>query len=221
MQKLHHFKSGNQKLLFFSDPHLGHVPKSWTPLYVTRGFNSITEHDDWFFSQWEKHVDKETIVFCLGDVAFNDADSKRFNRFASLPAKKHFVMNGNHLSGMKQAYASALHAASIPINGEFYPLDYQNITFTGYYLHAFIDGVSVYMQHYPQYVWPEQGDGGFCLCGHCHGNAHELNPTGVTTGKILDIGFDNAIAYNQSPFFSWEDIKIIMDKKPIVTRDHH
>jgi len=220
VKKPQNFNSRDSKLLFYSDPHLNHVPKSWIPLYKTRGFNSIEEHDEWFYAQWGKHVDENTVIFCLGDIVFNDADSKRFNRFSQLFAKKHFVLNGNHLSGMKQAYYGSMQA-DFPDNTEVYPHNYNNVTFVGDTFHTFIDGVSVYMQHYPQYVWPEMGDGGFCLCGHCHGNAKELNPADVTHGRILDAGLDNAISYNQTPFFTWPEIKQIMGQKPIVKHDHH
>lgn len=233
MKKLLSFNSQHAKLLFYSDPHLGHVPKSWTPLFKTRGFNSVEEHDDWFFTQWGKHVDENTIVFGLGDFCFNDADMKRFDRLASQFSKRHYILTGNHFSGMRQSYNARLN--ELKLNGvvgnseledalhsaEVFPLAYKNLVFVGDTFPIFVDNISVYMQHYPQYVWPEQGGGGYCLCGHCHGNAKELNPADATHGRILDVGLDNAISYNQTPFFSWDDIRKIMDKKPVVSHDHH
>jgi calcineurin-like phosphoesterase family protein len=216
------FNSKSAKLLWLSDLHDFHQP-SWHPTpYESRGFASAQEHHDWFMASWAKHVDADTIVFNIGDVAFNDAEGKRFDVLASLFAKEHYLLNGNHLSGMKWAYRKTLPDAGVnPDKAELYPLKYRNITFMGGMLHVFIDGISVYMQHYAPYVWPELSSGGYALCGHSHGNCPELNPANVTQGRVLDIGIDNAVKYNGSPFFSWEEIKKIMDRKPIVKRDHH
>lgn len=72
-----------------------------------------------------------------------------------------------------------------------------------------------------QYIWPYQGDFSWHLMGHSHGSANNLNPQEINNGKCLDIGVDNALKYNRTPFFSYSEIKQIMDRKSLQKRDHH
>lgn len=225
MKKPSKFSSRTHKLLWVSDLHLNHSP-SWAdtpPLWKSRGFDSIEHHDAWVRNLWQQQVDENTIVFNLGDPTFTDPDSARFKALTRYPGQQ-LLINGNHWSGQKQVYDGIARQAT----GSFlYPVTFNNLTFVGDQLHAFIDGTSVYMQHYPTYIWPELGAGGLHLHGHCHRRCLELNPENTTQGKILDVGVDNAIVYAKSlgrepsPFFTWDDIKAIMARKPVVQRDHH
>lgn len=225
MNKPLKFSSATHKLLWCSDLHLGHEPdwKDAPPLWKSRGFPSLAAHDAWVKEQWHALVDADTVVFNLGDATFSDPKGERFRQLTQWPGRQYLV-NGNHWSGQRQIYLNAVemrfphhdtHGMSI------YPTDADNLTFVGDQLHAYIDGVSVFMQHYPLFVWPELKAGGFHLHGHCHRRLPESNPEATAHGKVLDVGVDNALAYNGTPFFSWDDIKRIMARKPVVRRDHH
>lgn len=217
------FSSRTHKFLWVSDMHQQHQP-SWVdtpPLWKSRGFSSIIEHDSWLRDQWHTIVDADTIVFNLGDSVFSDPKGERFRQLTMWSGDQRLV-NGNHWSGQKQIYDGAISAAVLPGAARWiYPVKVNNLTYMGDQLHVFIDGQSVYMQHYAPYIWPELGAGGFACCGHSHGRAVDLNPDCVTFGKALDIGVDNAIAFNGTPFFSWDEVKRIMSHKPVVKRDHH
>lgn len=223
MNKPLRFSSAKGKILFCSDPHIGHRP-NWgdtPPLWKSRGFKSGDEHDEWFFSQWPKHVDEHTVVFSLGDHTFSDPKGESFRRFSNLPGKI-LGLAGNHPSGLKTLYREVLRARGMINEDEMlYSVRVNNFTLMGESIHAFIDGTSVFMSHYPHFVWPELGAGGLHLHGHCHSRLPESNPETKTAGKVLDVGLDNAIVYNGTPFFSWDEIKRIMSFKPIVRRDHH
>lgn len=218
MNKPRTFSSAKQPILFCSDLHLGHNPVGWDspPLWATRGFDSIDSHDSWVRAKWHELVTPETIVFNLGDATFSDPKGERFRQLTTWPGQQLHIW-GNHWSGSKQMYQH--YSADEGI--EAYPLIAENLTFIGHQLHCFIDGTSVYMQHYAPFIWPEMKEGGYALCGHSHSRCVEINPEDTTHGRILDVGVDNAIRLTQTPFFTWDQVQRIMAKKPIVTHDHH
>lgn len=221
MNKPLKFSSAKQRILFGSDFHCQHNPDwgSTPPLWKSRGFTSISEHDAWIKAQWFKLVDEHTIVFLLGDAIFSDPKGEGYRQMTNWPGRV-LSLAGNHFSGLKQIYREAV-KSRIADHETLYPVTMGNITLMGESMHAYIDAQSVYMQHYAPYIWPEIGAGGFACAGHSHGRAGALNPDAVNHGKVVDCGVDNAIAFNGTPFFSWDEIKRIMAKKPVVARDHH
>lgn len=232
MNKPLRFSSKTHKLLWISDQHQQHDPdwKDTPPLWKSRGFTSITAHDEWLKNEWYRMVDSDTIVFDLGDRVFKDPKGERFRQTTMWPGQQ-YLINGNHWSGQRQIYYGAFSDmfeafGPYPIESTLeqhclYPVQINNLTYLGDMIETFIDSISVAMQHRAPYLWAEIGDGGYALCGHSHGGCKELNPDDTTHGRILDIGVDNAIPYNGTPFFSWEEIQRIMAKKPIRKRDHH
>ncbi len=223
MNKPLKFSSCTHKLLWCSDIHAQHNP-NWEgtpPLWKSRGFDSIGQHDEWVKRAWFEMVDDQTVVFTLGDHCFADPKGEWFRQFTTWPGRI-LAVNGNHWSGQRQIYYETLKAQyGLEAPLEVYPLTVNNLTFHGYQIHAFIDGTSVYMQHYAPLIWPEVGDGGLALVGHSHSRAECLNPEATTHGKVCDIGLDNAIRLTQTPFFTWAQVQEIMARKPVVTRDHH
>ncbi len=228
MNKPSKFSSKTHKLLWCSDLHMNHTP-NWAdtpPLWKSRGFTSIEEHDSWLRDQWHAMVDEDTIVFDLGDRVFNDPKGERFDQTTRWPGDQRLI-NGNHWSGQRQVYLTGINGIQVfggnvlKADQMVYPIRINNLTYMGDVLETYIDGVPVFMQHRAPYIWPEIGEGGYALCGHSHGRCEELNPADTQQGRILDIGVDNAIAYNGTPFFSWEKVQRIMATKPVVKRDHH
>jgi calcineurin-like phosphoesterase family protein len=212
------------KILFLSDLHENHDP-SWSPApFESRGFKSNAEFSDWFRTKWFQEVDSETIVIDLGDSHFSDPRGEAFLNYTRLSCKEHFYVWGNHQSGSKQIYQEAVKAQYNTEGVEIYPIQVNSLTFIGHYFWAYIEGFSVYCQHYAQYIWPELSKGGICLSGHSHGTCKVLSPDAGWMnheGRVMDIGLDNAIKYRNSPFFRWEDVKKIMEKREIIKKDHH
>lgn len=230
MNKPLKFSSRTHKLLWCSDFHLGHTP-TWSPApFETRGFKSIGEHDEWVKDQWFKHVDDSTIVFQLGDTTFKDPKGEMFRQLTQWPGTVYHVW-GNHRSGATQIYHEGVgnllsdwgcgrSGAGLPLP-TIYPVTVGNTTFVGDSLHAWIDGLSVFMTHYAWYIWPEMGNDGGAVCGHSHSSCAELNPDGKTQGRVLDVGIDNAIKTNGTAFFTWDEVKRILNAKGKVVKDHH
>jgi calcineurin-like phosphoesterase family protein len=208
------------KILFLSDAHINHEP-NWNPkLYQSRGFASNQDFYSWFLAKWHEEVDYNTIVIDLGDSHFSDPKGDLFNYYSLLPCNIHIYVWGNHLSGSKQIYQREV-GGQYGLDIEVYPIRSNNITFVGQSYHVYIEGISVYCQHYAPHIWPELSKGGFGLCGHSHSSCKELNVNGGAQGRVLDIGVDNAIKYRNSPFFRWEDIKSILNAREVLKKDHH
>lgn len=232
MNKPLKFSSAKTKLLWISDQHQQHQPswKDTPPLWKSRGFTSIDDHDSWLRDQWFKLVDEETVVFDLGDRTFSDPKGERFRQTTTWPGRQLHVW-GNHRSGATQIYHEGIRRLredwgvnagdTAPITHEIYPIIVNNLTFVGESLHAWVDGFSIWMQHYAPYIWPEIGHGGGCVVGHSHGSCDPLNPGNKEQGAILDVGLDNAIKLNGTPFFTVDEVKRILNAKGKVAKDHH
>jgi hypothetical protein len=71
-------------------------------------------------------------------------------------------------------------------------------------------------------IWDKMKyDNYVAVCGHSHGNLDIAKPNHYKSGKILDVGVDNALKHNGSAFFSVEEVVEIMSKKNIKIYDHH
>jgi calcineurin-like phosphoesterase family protein len=239
MNKLLKFPKGT-KIVVLTDLHLGHdrgfllEPRfNALPNEVKARYGdgwTVEEHAEWIKEEWDKHIDGETVVFNLGDVCFNDPKGDNFDLFSRLPCKDHYVLWGNHNSGSKQCYDAALsdlfsemkvnpteHFQAIP---EVYPLKFNNVTFAGRELTIRVGRQEICMSHFPKLIWDHMSRGSFSLSGHSHGNSPERNPE-APLQKALDVGVENAIKFNGTPFFTLDEIESIMASKTIEILDHH
>ena len=61
----------DDKICFWSDTHFGHRCEHWErPLWKTRGFSSVEEHDEELIKRWNEVSTPNTIFFHLGDFIF-------------------------------------------------------------------------------------------------------------------------------------------------------
>ena len=77
-------------IYLIADPHLGHEKVA-----RIRGFSSSTEHDAWFFRNWEKAVSEGDTVYVLGDLVFGMHKYELLEQLGSLPGTK-YLISGNH-----------------------------------------------------------------------------------------------------------------------------
>jgi hypothetical protein len=97
------------------------------------------------------------------------------------------------------------------------------LTFFGESILFNIDNNSFFAKHMVSGVWPRYNKDTptMHLHGHSHGSYHGSQPNDLNSGKRLDVGIDNAIKYNGTCFFKYEEVLEIMKHKNFHKVDHH
>lgn len=187
-----------------------------------RGYAAMADHDAFIKNFWHENITKDSLVINLGDITFNDPKGEYFEKVSKWPAKHHFLLWGNHNSGSKDAYRNAMKAVFNDEDGEYYPMQHNNIIFIGNQVEMKLDHKNLVLSHFPLAIHNNCGKGWLHLCGHSH-NTFESTRYSTEIGLTCDCGVECALEYsgNTKPFFEWEDIKQIMSKKKFVKKDHH
>lgn len=223
------FKGKESDFLFVSDLHWNHNPQWEIPIWKTRGFNSFEEYNAGLIQNWNNGCNSESIVFHLGDLLFNDGEGKKFYQLLDqLNFKELFLMVGNHFSGQKQAYFSAL-AKVFPglaaeghcvfpfraeINGRY-------VTFLPQYAEAIINRDLLVLCHYRINSWNGMSQKAIHLHGHQHLAGLESDLVETDWGKMADIGVETLLKHNAGSPISLDKLKKYMDKKPYKPEGHH
>lgn len=129
------------KLLFIGDLHLGHQKA----IQFRKGFGTIEEHDDLICTNWNKKVEKNDLVYVLGDVSFTTAG---LERIGALKGRK-FLIRGNH----------------DVFNANRYLLFFEDIAGLTYKKYK---GTRYWLSHCP--IHPDELRGGKNIHGHVHTN---------------------------------------------------
>lgn len=138
---------------FRSDDHIGHLN---ILRYDARPFSTIEEHDEALINNHNALVNKNDIVWFLGDVLFvrdktDDALTAIIKRFNG---HKHLIL-GNHDNRFRGhrfgfGFGSIQDVKDLSINGQ-----------------------RIFLSHYSHRVWPGKNKGAAMLYGHSHGNLPE------------------------------------------------
>ena len=221
MLKIKKKRANYRSIKICSDLHYGHNKDF---LYEPRGFMSAEEHNDWIASQIQS-LHPEDLLICLGDVGLSIGPDPIIKFVESFPCETLMVW-GNHNSGVVQLYKNAIdsHRRRGLLAGfeEAYPLQIsEKVTMVGDCFLLDIDRDRFYCTHMSPLIFPDQGKGRVCLCGHSHGNLQGINPGRDDYGKILDCGVENAKAHNGTAFFDLEEVVSVLSKKLPSTLDHH
>lgn len=212
------FNSKTDKLLFSSDFHLDHKRDF---VFLPRGFQSAEEHTNYLLKELYK-LDYDTTLVYLGDFALNSSEERVRSILDTVRCQIVYI-NGNHESFVNKIIQKEkeIQFGIIDKFIDVWPIKYKTTTFLGYCGAIQVDNQYIYLQHMAQYIWPYMGDGSISLVGHSHGSAKELNSQEINFNKTFDIGVDNALKHNNTPFFSYAEIKQIMGRKNLIRRDHH
>lgn len=176
-----------RKIWFCSDTHFGHNKDF---IYKARGFNNIQEHDDEIINSIAANITSEDCFIFLGDFSFDPSFDRTQALLDIIPANLIYIW-GNH----------ERHTHNM-VNG----VDLAMLK---------IGQSTIVACHYPISVWDGKHWGAMHVCGHTHGNYIPSLPESTNSGKILDVGVDVALKTVHRPFFAWEEVKEILDKKPI------
>jgi len=210
-------KFSHTQVGFWSDLHLGHRCEYWeTPLWKTRGFNSVEEHDQILIDRWNSSFSQFSTVFHLGDILFGKNGQERLYQILSkLYFRELYIMSGNHSAGYKQLL-SLSDQSQDGIRYSFF--ENKIVYFVPNYLEMIICGQSIVCSHYPLASWNGQAKGSWMIHGHCHGNLYksELGKILYSNCKIKDVGVEN------SPFpSSFSSLQREMKQKNNFTFDYH
>jgi calcineurin-like phosphoesterase family protein len=204
----------DDKICFWSDTHFGHRCEHWErPLWKTRGFSSIEEHDEELIKRWNEVSTPNTIFFHLGDFIFGKDSIERFrNIIRRVNFKELYSMPGNHCSGWKQVFEDQKHNVwDVQEN--------KRVIFLPNYIELIVNGQAIVASHYPVLSFNGQASRGktICLYGHVHGNLIK-NEIGKLYAKArtLEVSIESC----PSPITFGEIRKIFSEREPI-TFDHH
>jgi calcineurin-like phosphoesterase family protein len=221
MQKLNFRTRDYSHIYFASDFHVDHMKDFvWEP----RGFKDWKSHTDFILAAL-RNLQSDDLLIYLGDFALNTSDERVEKILNEIPCDTYMCW-GNHNSGVKSAYQKAkaqfMSDNNFSTTCDFYPLKIApNVFMMGDSFYVSIDGRKFYCNHFASKTWDGMQHGWGHLHGHSHGGLEGSQPEECDDGKVLDVGVDNALKYNKTPFFSFQEICSILDEKPVKIVDHH
>ncbi len=170
---------------------------------IVNNINSLVKEDD--------------ILYCLGDWSFGGIENI-WNFRKQINCKNIHLILGNHdhhieknkiipntINSLKDLFVSVQH-----------------------YKEIIIDKQKIVLCHYAMRVWNQSHKGSWMLYGHSHGTLDEMtpefsNPTWIgdqyyiKNYKTMDVGMDT----NNLKPYSFEEIKLIMDKREVLLNVDH
>ena len=183
-------------ILFTSDTHFNHTN---IIKYCNRPFVDADEMNECLIENWNAVVDKDDVVFHLGDFAFGDPH-KAAEIANRLNGKKYLVI-GNHdwkLLANSQEFNDCFEMATPQ-------------------LRIIINGTRVWMNHFPfltfEGAW-RGTDAAWNLFGHVHSGKHQTTGLDIVRLNVLlptqyDVGVDNN---NYTPV-SWHKLSDIIHEQ--------
>ena len=179
------------RIFITSDLHFGHNKDF---IYEPRGFKSIEEHDETLIKNYNDIVNRNDIVYILGDVMLNN-DSAGIAKLRRLNGVKHLVI-GNHDTDTRiNLYKSLWDVESVEYG---YRFKYKKFNF--------------FLSHYPT-LTANHDDGKTLsrktinLCGHYHTKDPFID---WDKGVIYHCELD---AHNNCPILIDDIIKEIINKE--------
>jgi len=161
--------------------------------YFAQLAKAVDRMDETLVDKWNKKVDVTDTVYHVGDVLFHTPE-KAVRLLDRLNGKKILIF-GNHDKTIKQ---------SAEVRAKFERCyDYHELK---------VGDQMIVLSHYAHLVWNKSHHGSWMLHGHSHGGL--VYPF---ESKMIDVGCD---AHQYAPI-SYDEVKKIMDTRPIQKVDHH
>jgi calcineurin-like phosphoesterase family protein len=208
-----------KQVWFTADTHFGHIN---IPFYAKREFclderelrtarsmwenntsrnkwapsrESIARMDDHLIGMINKNVDKDDILWHLGDFCFWKKEGLRNTAAKYLErinCKNVFLVSGNHDSDEIKSVFPQCH-------------DYREIK---------VQSKNIVLSHFAHCFWNRSHHGSWMLYGHAHGNAEDWLDENMPGRRSMDVGVDNAfrILGEYRPF-SFPEIYSIMESR--------
>lgn len=164
---------------------------TWTP-----SIESISKMDDYLIAQINKCVDKDDILWHLGDFCF--WKKPNFYNFAKsyrkkINCKNIFLVRGNHDPDEIESLFEKV-------------FSYKEIK---------VQSKNIILSHYSHSFWNKSHRGSWMLYGHAHGSAENWLDHHMPGRLSMDVGVDNAfrILGEYRPFSFQEILSIIGSRK--------
>jgi len=174
---------------FTADTHFGHAN---IIKYCNRPFKEESEMNKVIIANWNSVVNKNDLVYHLGDFCFGNKDYY-FNAFFEQLNGKIILIKGNH------------DKLSAKNRDKFF-------AYSDSYREIEVNGQDITLCHYSMRVWNKSHRGSWHLYGHSHGSLAD-DPNSLS----FDCGVD---CHNYTPI-NFEQVKEIMSKKVWKPIDHH
>lgn len=214
-------KAPPDRIWLTSDLHIGHN-KPWT--VQARGFTSIAEHDETLIRRWGETVTDDGVVFHLGDLMARSDCAGFWNLVRRLHFRNLVVLQGNHNSGVKQAYTEAVRMRFADldnldgtISAGVYPLTVpvdgdpgREVTFLPEYAEVTVGKLDLVLCHYGLASWHHMAGGALHFHGHSHNSLKPLMP------RRVDVGIDHF----GRPVSLADLVRLVGNQTPAVV-DHH
>ena len=188
--------SSKQGIWFTSDTHWGHLN---IIKFCNRPWGSVEEMDEALIDNWNSVVEKDDIVFHLGDFAF--APNWRWKELLSrLNGQIHLII-GNHdetrWPGDKvmELFAGVYNQLKLKIDNKYH----------------------VYLNHYPFLtyggVWREPENAVIQLFGHVHSSPTSSGKDDSRLSILFPYQYDVGVDNNNYTPLSWDKIKDIIQQQ--------
>ena len=192
-----------------SDSHFGHKNickgvSTWEDKSGCRNFDTIEEMNKIIIDGINNIVKENDILYHNGDFSFGGVKNiLEFRR--RINCKEIHLTLGNHdLNILRNVIVDG-----IPVQELF--------TSVQHYKEISINKQKIILCHYSMRVWNEHHKNSIHLYGHSHSSLEK-----IPHGKSIDIGIDNSFKlFGEYRPFSLEEIIEIMNKRSIISLDHH
>ncbi len=171
------------KKYIISDPHYNHKNlvrgvSSWDDKSICRDFNTLEEHNEFVVNEINSKVNKDDVLYCLGDWSFGGIDKILEFREQINVQTIHLILDNHdhHIENNRILHEG--HDGKLKCRDLF--------TTVQHYLEVPIPNIKdrkIIMFHYPIESWNRIHKGNIHLFGHQHSDR-------VGKGRKMDVGFD-------------------------------
>ncbi len=183
------FFEKNEHLFFTADTHFGHrnIIK-----YCQRPYTSVEEMEETIIANWNSVVDKDDLVFHLGDFAMGG--SKEWSRLLQrLNGRIHLILGNHDVQTIRSGVSS----------------------FEGIAMQMMLNvqGQKIYLNHYPFLCYSGSSRNTWQLFGHVHTCSNNNGKDSSRLKMLLPTQYDVGVDNNNYTPVSFDQIKATISKQ--------
>jgi calcineurin-like phosphoesterase family protein len=202
-----------QKLWFTSDTHYNHgnicsSTTQWTNPVTLREFASLEQMNSHLIANINEKVEKDDILFHLGDWSFGGFESIQEFRDGIFCRNVHLILGNHdhHIANNKGGVQSLFSSVNKYLD-----------LIVKYNVGTLLQGEARFaLMHFPIASWDNMSRGAI----HLHGHVHFDPSMRLQVGKMMDVGCEGNELY---PIGMNEILSIMRDRpvKSLFSKDHH